>query len=152
MAVDLATLLPQTGDMRLLDALLLHEPERTVCGVDPLRSGLFDNGRGVLPAWLALEYMAQCAAVHGALALGGPDAAPPPNAMLLGARRLSLHVPHLELRPLEVEASLRGASGGLVAFDCSLRDAERGTLLAAGRLNVYTLAANTGQGESPHGS
>jgi predicted hotdog family 3-hydroxylacyl-ACP dehydratase len=143
MAVDLATLLPQTGDMRLLDALLLHEPERTVCGVDPLRSGLFDNGRGVLPAWLALEYMAQCAAVHGALALGGPDAAPPPNAMLLGA---------LELRPLEVEASLRGASGGLVAFDCSLRDAERGTLLAAGRLNVYTLAANTGQGESPHGS
>ncbi len=137
--VDLATLLPQTGSMRLLDTLLVHEPDRTVCALDPLRSGLFDDGRGRLPAWLALEYMAQCASVHGALAMGGRGASAPQRAFLLGARRLELHVAALELRPLEVEARLHRVMGGLVAFDCALLDPERGSSLATGRLNVYNL-------------
>lgn len=147
--VDLAELLPQSGSMRLLDTLVMHERERTVCRVDPLRSGLFEDAGGRLPTWLALEYMAQCAAVHGALALVGPRADVPPRlGLLLGARQLELRVPRLPVSPMEVEARHRGDARGLVSFDCALRDSRAGALLATGRLNVYTLGADALQGES----
>lgn len=135
---DLARLLPHSGPMRWLDLVLQHEPTRTVCRVDPQRGALLADARGRLPSWLALEYMAQCAAAHGALrarGTGGSGA-----ALLLGARRLRLFTPHLDpLRPLEVEARHHAGQRGLVAFDCELRDPQRGETLAAGRLNVYTL-------------
>lgn len=145
--VDLAALLPQSGSMRLLDALVVHERERTVCRVDPLRSGLFEDASGRLPTWLALEYMAQCASVHGALALDGPrGGAAPRVGLLLGARKLELRVPRLPVSPMEVEACCQGAARGLVSFDCALRGPGAGELLATGRLNVYTLGEDALQG------
>jgi len=146
--VDLAELLPQSGCMRLLDTLVLHEGDRTVCRIDPLRSGLFEEASGRLPTWLALEYMAQCASVHGALALDGPRAGAAPRVgLLLGARQLELRVPRLPVAPMEVEARHHGDARGLVSFDCSLRDPGAGDLLATGRLNVYTLSADALPGE-----
>ena len=66
-AINLAKLLPHRGSMCLLDAVLHHDAKKTICRVDPLRSTLFEDASGALPSWLALEYMAQCAAAHGAL-------------------------------------------------------------------------------------
>ncbi len=131
--------LPHSGPMRLLDRVLFHDATRTVCSADPLRAQLFEDAEGRLPAWIALELMAQCAAAHGALA--GPErAAGAGRALLLGARRLRLDVAALDpARPLEVEARHRAGERGLVAFDCALRDPAVGRTLAAGRLNVYTL-------------
>lgn len=152
MDVDLAALLPQTGGMRLLAELVLHEPERTVCRVDPLESGLFEARAGQLPAWLALEYMAQCASVHGALVqAAGEGASGPPAGLLLGARNLELHVASLELRPLEVEARYLGGARGLFSFQCALRDPGRDSVVATGRLSVYTLPEVERQGESSVG-
>lgn len=137
MSVDLAELLPHSGRMRLLDAVLHHDAVATCCRVDPLGSTLFEDASGALPSWVALEYMAQCAAAHGALAAGGR---PAPRALLLGARRLEFSVLRLEGgRALEVEARHHGGSRGLFAFDCTLRDPASDAVLAAGRLNVYTL-------------
>lgn len=145
--VDLAALLPQSGSMRLLDALVLHEPRRTVCRVDPLRSGLFEDASGRLPTWLALEYMAQCASVHGALTLDRRGRGAGPQAgLLLGARKLELRVPRLPVSPMEVEVCHHADAQRLVSFDAVLRAPGAGELLATGRLNVYTLGEDALQG------
>lgn len=150
---DLARLLPHSGPMRWLDEVLHHEPARTVCRVDPRRSALLADAEGRLPSWLALEFMAQCAAAHGALLAEGSGVEAPAPALLLGARRLRLFAPHLDpARPLEVEARHRAGQRGLVAFDCELRDPERGQTLAAGRLNVYTLTRADAEGRRSDGS
>lgn len=139
--LEIAQLLPHRGPMCLLDSVLHHDADATICRVDPLQSTLFEDAGGALPSWIALEYMAQCAAAHGALALGEGRT---PIALLLGARRLEFAAPRIEAcRPLEVEARHHGGSRGLLAFDCGLRDPsvsdQRDATLATGRLNVYTL-------------
>ena len=63
----IALLLPQAGAMRLLERVLAHDGDGTRCAVNPSRSALFRDASGRVPAWVALEYMAQCAAADGSL-------------------------------------------------------------------------------------
>ena len=90
---DVETLLPQSGPMRLVGEVVGHSPEWTECAVDPARSGLFvdDPSAGTVPPWVALEWMAQVAAVHGGLVLAAEGGAPSP-ALLIGSRRLRFAV------------------------------------------------------------
>jgi predicted hotdog family 3-hydroxylacyl-ACP dehydratase len=127
--------------MRLLARVLSHEPARTVCEVRVEGSALFAEPDGSVPAFLALEYMAQCAAAHGGL-LARTAGAPVRPGLFLGARGVVLRAE--AFRPgevLEVEARYRGGEAGLVAFDCAVRGAAGGEPLVEGRLNVYTLGA-----------
>jgi len=133
-------LLPQRGRMRLLGGVESHSPEETQCAVDPERSELFAEPDGSIPAYVAIEYMAQCAAAHAGLAARAPGA-PPRIALLLGSRRLQLRTERF--RPgqrLRVSARHHWGESGLVAFDCAVRDAESDRTLAEGRLNLYTVA------------
>jgi len=134
----IAELLPQRGAMRLLDRVLAHDAEATRCAVEPGASALFREADGRLPAWLAVEYMAQCAAVDGALRMRvAEEGVPPRQGLLLGSRRLSFRQPWLDFeRGLEVTARCASARGRRFAFDCALRDADGGAPLAEGRLNV----------------
>jgi predicted hotdog family 3-hydroxylacyl-ACP dehydratase len=132
-------LVPQTGPLCLLDRVVEHGPDHTVCAVDPGRSGLLAAPDGSLPAWLGLEYMAQCIAAHGglvALARGEP----PRPGVLIGARRVRFGVQRFEAgRELRVGARHHRGERGLLAFDCEVRDARSGAPLVQGRLNVYTV-------------
>jgi predicted hotdog family 3-hydroxylacyl-ACP dehydratase len=153
---DVAGLLPHAGAMRWLSAVVHHEATHTICRVDPRRGAAVTGDERELPAWLALEFMAQCAAAHGALcgrALGAaPGDAVAQPALLLGARRLRLYATHLDPeQELEVEARHAAGERGLVAFDCALRDPARGATLAEGRLNVYTLREGARRGEAGRG-
>ncbi len=134
---DLALLLPHAGAMRLLSRVLEHAPSHTTCSAEPDRSRLFQRPDGCVPAWVGLEYMAQCAAAHGGLrcrALGEP----PRPGLLLGSRRVRLHVDAFAPgQPLRVTARHHRGETGLVAFDCRIDDAGSGRPLAEGRLNVY---------------
>lgn len=140
---EVAELIPHSGPMLLVRRVLEHSQERTVCEVDPADSSLFVMEGGGIPAWLALEYMAQCAAVHGGL-LAKESGAPPRAGMLLGTRRLRLAVETLQPgQSLRVSVACVHAGSQLLSFEGEVRAAE-GEVLAAARFNVY-MADNPGE-------
>ena len=146
---DIEELVPQRGRMRLLSGVLAHSIEETVCAIDLERSALFAEADGAVPAFVALEYMAQCAAAHAGLASRSGHE-PPRAAFLLGTRRLRLGTECF--RPgqrLRVSARHHRGESGLIVFDCTLRDADAGEALAEGRLNLYTVANESPPGEPP---
>lgn len=133
----IASLVPHSGPMCLLDAVLEHSRERTLCSVDPARSGVFAADDGRVPAWLGLEYMAQCIAAHGGLAARA-SGEPPGPGLMLGSRRLAFAVDWFAPgEPLLVSARHHRGETGLVAFDCDVRLAPDCEPLVAGRVNVY---------------
>jgi len=135
---DLDALVPHRGRMRLLGRVLSHSPEETRCSVDLERSELFFDRDGSVPAFVAIEYMAQCAAAHAGLAAAHGSS--PRIALLLGSRRLQLHAERFHPgQQLCVEARHHRGEAGLVAFDCAVRDTESDRTLAEGRLNLYTV-------------
>jgi predicted hotdog family 3-hydroxylacyl-ACP dehydratase len=142
---EIATLVPHAGPMCLLSRVLEHDRERTVCAVSVDRSALFREPDGSVPAWLGLEYMAQCMAAHAGLEAAAGR--PPPPALLLGSRRLRLAVDEFAAgTTLAVSARHHRGEAGLVAFDCEIRDAAGGPALVEGRINVYTLDADQLEG------
>lgn len=132
-------LMPHAGPMRLLTRVVGHSPAETRCAVEARASALFLDARGELPAFVALEWMAQCVAAHGglvALAAGRR----PPNGVLVGARQLSLARAAFAPDALcTVGARFLGASGPLVSFACEVE--ERGEVVASGVISVALMDA-----------
>ncbi|MDH3520500.1 MAG: hypothetical protein OEM49_08595 [Myxococcales bacterium] len=146
---DVAALAPHQGPMRLLGAVLTHSPAETICSVDLEGSGLFRGADGSVPAFVALEYMAQCAAVHAGLAARAGWRAPE-AALLLGSRRLRLAVDRFPAgQRLRVSARHQRGESGLVLFECAVRDEASGRTLAQGRLSLYTVAPGDSLEELP---
>ena len=136
---ELAELVPHAGPMRLLARVLAHAPARTLVALDPAASDLFRAPDGSVPAWLALEWMAQCAAVHGGLVARAEGRAPVPG-MLVGAKRIELARARFDAgEALEVEARHAGGAGGLASFECELR--AEGERVARGTLSVFVSEA-----------
>jgi predicted hotdog family 3-hydroxylacyl-ACP dehydratase len=132
-------LLPHSDAMLLLETVLEHEPTQTTCSAHIGPDHLFADRDGSVPSWVAIELMAQCAAVHGGLTARRAGAEPRPG-LLLGSRRLQLGVPSFAPgQRLRVEASHHRGEAGLVAFDATVWDARGGAPLAEGRINVYLL-------------
>jgi predicted hotdog family 3-hydroxylacyl-ACP dehydratase len=123
--------------MSLLDQVLEHSRERTICSIDPARSRLFAEPDGRVPVWLGLEYMAQCIAAHGGLAARSLGEPPRPG-LFLGTRRVEFRSEYFQPEEaLRVTAVHHRGETGLVAFDCEVRAAAGGDPLVNGRMNVY---------------
>jgi predicted hotdog family 3-hydroxylacyl-ACP dehydratase len=123
--------------MALLGAVLDHGPTHTICSVECAQSELFRQPDGTIPAWLALEYMAQCIGVHANLEKhlrGGGQAL----GFFVGTRRTLLHADRFAPdERLRVRADAIRQGGTLVVFSCRVeREADR-TLLAEGTVNVF---------------
>ena len=132
----ITALLPQQGPMRLLSRVVGHDDEGTRCAVFPADAHLFREGSGRLPSWVALEWMAQCAAADGSLRLR-ERGEPPQACLFLGSRRLQFHCDGFDAdTPLEVVARHAAGRHRTHRFDCAVRDAE-GRVLAEGQLNVF---------------
>jgi len=141
----LESLLPQSGPMRLLEAVVHHDGAETRCRTAPARAWLFADVTGRVPIWVTLELMAQCAAAHGGLRARARGEAPRPG-LFLGSRRARFAVDELAPdRALEVRA--RQVAGGTaaaeegegdvrLAFAAAVHDAEGGPPLAEARLLV----------------
>ena len=125
--------LPHHGAMNLLDAVVDHDAAALLATAtshrspgNPLRRG------GVLPIAAAIEYGAQAAAAHGALADGGAS----PPGFLAAVRNARFGADRLDdvTGTLDVSAERIGGSdaGVLYAFTVS----GDGRLLAEGRLTV----------------
>ena len=132
-------IVPHDGPMLLVGEVLRHLPEITVCRVEVARSRLFAREDGRVPAWVGLEYMAQCVAAHGGLVARGMGDAPRPG-LFLGTRSVALSVDCFE--PGEVlEVSARHLRGdlGLAAFACRVERPGAERPLLEGNLSVYVV-------------
>lgn len=132
-------IVPHDGPMLLISDVVTHMPEITVCRVDVARSRLFARPDGRVPAWVGLEYMAQCVAAHGGLVARGMGDAPRPG-LFLGTRSVQLAVDLFE--PDEVLlVSARHLRGdlGLAAFACRVERPGAERPLLEGNLSVYVV-------------
>lgn len=145
---DVASRLPHSGQMVLLDEIIQIDAQglqaRAVIGADHV----FLREDGTVPAWLAVEIMAQGIAAfdgcHAAEAGQGPRL-----GFLLGSRRLHLHADAFPVgAQLLVEVRISTSDGqGFGVFDCRLdwQNAPgavraclpQGRVAAEGALNVY---------------
>jgi len=147
----LSELLPQAGSMRLLDRVEAHDAERTTCRVLPVASALFRDADGDVPAWVGIEYMAQCAAAHGGLLARARGEAPRPG-LFVGSRRLVFRCAGFAPdAALLVSARHAAGRGDALAFDCTVEDPAGGPPLVEGRLNVLLLRELPAPGERAHG-
>jgi predicted hotdog family 3-hydroxylacyl-ACP dehydratase len=132
---DIARLLPHSGNMVLLDAVLEHGDRTIHClaqrhhaADNPLRM----DGR--LPAWCGLEYAAQAMAVHQGLCAGSD--APPARGFLAVARDVTLTPADLDGLPgeLHIHAEKLIAEGGRSLYQFHL--SSQGQTLLSGRVAV----------------
>ena len=56
--------LPHAGHMVLLARVVAHDEKETRCQVDIRSQRHFRREDGSVPAWVGIEYMAQCIAAH----------------------------------------------------------------------------------------
>ena len=133
--------LPHAGAMVLLSRIVRHAHDHTVCAVDVSTASAFHVwGHGV-PAWVGMEYMAQCIAAHGGLRARATGE-PVPVGVLLGSRAIELHVDGFVAgRRLHVEARRVWGRSELFAFACAVTDAGTGAPLVTGSLTVRRVEA-----------
>jgi predicted hotdog family 3-hydroxylacyl-ACP dehydratase len=141
----IAALIPHSGNMCLLDALLAWTPQHIVCTATnhrdpnhPLRTR-----RGLL-ASNAIEYAAQAMALHGALIgqaeIGHAAGAPPKPGYLASARAVHLQVLRLDDLPvldhdaLHIEATRQAGDAQQILYAFSVRHGEQ--TVAEGRAAV----------------
>lgn len=134
-------LIPHARGMLLLDRVVEHGPEHAVCTANPAASELFRDAAGRVPAWVGLEYLAQCMAVYGSLAARAAGR-PPRFGPFIGGRRIELRVDHFQPdRVLWVTVRHLRGDRGLVAFEGRIQDGAGGAPLVEGRLHVYSTDA-----------
>lgn len=140
---DPRELLPHAGPMMLLSRVLRHDGDETACSVEIDAQQLFREDDGSVPAWVGLEYMAQCIAVHMRLATAQDG--PPRIGFLASVRGLSFHCEHFAAGQ-RLEAVVRklrgGGEEGFATFGCRLFDAAGGAVLAEGRISCFAPAAD----------
>jgi predicted hotdog family 3-hydroxylacyl-ACP dehydratase/3-hydroxymyristoyl/3-hydroxydecanoyl-(acyl carrier protein) dehydratase len=132
-------IVPHDGPMLLIGEVIKHLPEITVCRVNVDRSRLFVRPDGRVPAWVGLEYMAQCVAAHGGLVAHGMGDAPRPG-LFLGTRNVQLAVDFFESdEVLTVSARHLRGDLGLASFACRVDRPGAERPLLEGNLSVYVV-------------
>jgi predicted hotdog family 3-hydroxylacyl-ACP dehydratase len=122
--------------MCLLASILDHSVTQTVCRVEIGPDSLFVQADGGVPAWVGLEYMAQCVAAHGGL-LARARGEPVKVGFLIGCRRLEFLTPGYRVgQSLIAVARHVWGQGELASFACRLADARGGAVLVEGQLSV----------------
>ena len=119
---DVAALLPHSGHMVLLDEVLAYDHESLQASAHIGADHVLMQPDGTVPAWMAMEIMAQCiAALDGIHAHNGGESVR--LGFLLGTRKLHLFADTLPLGCTllaETRQSIRD-NNGFAVFDCSLR-------------------------------
>jgi predicted hotdog family 3-hydroxylacyl-ACP dehydratase len=132
-----ADLLPQRGEMVLLDEVVAHDERTIVCRAHSHRNAGNPLARGgVLPAWAGIEYAAQAMAAHFSLTSGS---AGDMTMGLLGALRdVVCSVERLDdvASPLRIGAERlsHDTAGSIYAFRITAED--DGRTLLQGRATV----------------
>lgn len=127
-------LLPQSGQMVLIDRVLEVEEGHIVVELTVRDDGLFSSPEQAVPAWVGLEYMAQAVAAYSGYQrkLRG---LPIDLGFLLGTRYFQCSVGHFACGTrLKVRAEkIIEAANDMVVFDCCLEGDE---IKATSKLNL----------------
>ena len=134
---EIEKVIPHRGRMIFLTGIVDHTKDSTTCVVEVGEDALFREPGGLVPAWVGLEYMAQCIAAHGGLRARAPGE-PVKIGFFVGSRRIDVHTEGFSPgQVLEVRANHLLGESGFFSFACSLRDRKSGALLMEGNLNVF---------------
>lgn len=97
-------------------------------------NGFLVPGHGV-PAYIGIEYMAQCIAVHGG-ACARANGLPPPQGLLLGTRHYRSTVPYfIQGETYQVKCQQLAVNvDGMASFDCCILKEHE--VIAEGRISV----------------
>ncbi|HHJ4328339.1 TPA: 3-hydroxy-fatty acyl-ACP dehydratase [Klebsiella pneumoniae] len=131
----IAELVPHAADMLLIEQLLHCDSESVSTALQVRPGGLFNRADGSLPAWLALELMAQSIAAYAGYRARSAGL-PVELGFLLGTRRFDCTVETFPLGStlrIDARCSLEDDSG-MGVFECRLSGPG---ILAEARLNVY---------------
>ena len=138
-ATPLDAIIPHRAPMALIDAVedFSAEEKRAVARLTIRPDNPFFDGEGV-PAWAAIEFMAQTAAALVGLRdrLLSPTEQPRPG-LLLGTRRMELATDHFAAgATYRVSAVCSFDDMDAAAFQCEVSDAA-GAVVATASLNAY---------------
>lgn len=130
-----AELLPQSGPMMLLDAVLEAGEHHIICTLTVRDDGLFSTADGRVPAWVGIEYMAQTIAAYSGYHRKRRGE-PVDLGFLLGTRYYQCSVPAFPRRArLEVRADKdMDGLNGLSIFACRIQG---DNIEATASLNVF---------------
>jgi predicted hotdog family 3-hydroxylacyl-ACP dehydratase len=115
-----AEVVPHSGAMLLLDALLHADEDRCTVRATVRPAQLFTDAAG-MPGWVGIEYMAQAIAAWAGMRERRAGR-PPGIGFLLGSRRYACDVPAFPIGSeltISVQAELTG-DNGLGQFACCL--------------------------------
>lgn len=135
--LPVAELIPHTQPMVLIDRIVAYQGNDLTAELTITPDVMFYDSRlNGVPAWAAIEYMAQAiAALGGIRALEKSE--PVKLGLLLGTRRYVTHQPVLQdgmTFQVTVRQLIREASG-LACFDCTITHSDE--LVCSARLNVF---------------
>lgn len=128
-------LIPHSGELVLLNRVLQADDDSLVAAITVRADGLYNHGDHV-PAWVALEYMAQAVAAFAgwhAWRAGEPVRL----GFLLGSRRFTCSQPGFMVGT-DLTVSVRRLlddESGMAVFECQAQGADH--ICAEARLNVF---------------
>jgi 3-oxoacyl-[acyl-carrier-protein] synthase I len=132
-----ADVLPHQGRMVLLSHVLEHSRTHTACAVEIGPDAPFLEPGGSVPAWIGIEYMAQCVAAHAGLR-SRARGEPAKIGFLIGSRRVEFLTDGFRVgQTLVAEATHTWGESESAAFACRLLDRASGALLVEGSLSVF---------------
>jgi predicted hotdog family 3-hydroxylacyl-ACP dehydratase len=137
---EIRTLIPHSGTMCLLDAVVSWDDEAILCLTNTHRDASNPLRRGEqLSALHALEYGAQAAAIHGGLRARAAGTTAPP-CYLAAIRDAHLHILRLDdlSSPLEIRARRLFGDAGNTIYQCSI--SAGGIPIADGRVTIMLRA------------
>jgi predicted hotdog family 3-hydroxylacyl-ACP dehydratase len=131
---SLGELVPHRPPMLLLDEVLAFDGDTATCAVTLREDAMFaEHGR--VPAWVALEYCAQCVAAFAGLRARA-EGRPPQLGLLVAARDLVLECDFFAAGDrLVVHARLEFGELRVGRFACEVR--REGAVVAKASLSVY---------------
>ena len=131
---SVAELVPHTGKMSLLDAIVGYDQDWLHAEVYITPESMFADVQGV-PAWIGMEYMAQTIAAYAGLQerLSGGS---PKIGFLLGSRKYTCNTEYFSIgHTLSVKVELdMVAENGLNVFKCELVGQD---VVASAIVNVF---------------
>jgi predicted hotdog family 3-hydroxylacyl-ACP dehydratase len=133
---EIRTLIPHSGMMCLLDAVIQWDDRSITCLTNTHRDPANPLRRdGCLSALHAFEYGAQAAAIHGGLRARAAGTSAPPG-YLAALRDARVHTTRLDdiQSPLRVLANRLFGDGSNAVYECSVV-ADK-VLLASGRITI----------------
>jgi len=132
-----AEVLPHRGPMVLLSRVIAHSGTHTACVVEIGPNAPFMDRRGRVPAWVGVEYLAQCVAAHAGLRARAKGE-PVKVGLLVGARRLEFRTTGFAVgQTLTAQATHLWGAHESASFESRLLDAGTGAVLVEGNLSVF---------------